>query len=796
MPDPNEYLSRSVSRGDMANELRTGRFDKLSANTNGQQYALGFATVTRVDYEAFKVTIRIETGEEFLRDVPLTFPGAGYRVFLGSLPQVGDICLIGWGMQESGSTRSPYILGWIVPGSTAGHDWLPTQPYSPGDLGFSPTQKAKFEGLADRIRHKLRHMEPGDILASSAKGADLVLNESAMLMNRRGNEIHIRDQDQAIIFRSLQSFSAQAGTRVYSGMVQRDANLLPTQMFSDGVDWDGPRQVDAAGRPLSESELDADPLPALSLTPGTVFQRDRGGSANNDLDFGTLDPYNILPKGLFIAATGQAIRDTTSDANYGGKPFYRVSAEGGDNSVIDPNVDTLTEYRIEVAHTSDGTLPVTEQTDGFDADRLPSAVPQNSASPLSGSDNAPFLEFVLGSVVGNDPFSLTGKELYGVPLRPVIFEGDSRAAKLASGVGFDMETHAAAMFRVRPPLSVTGSPSFWTVTKDGRAMVSIPGPGTTYSAEMAFGSGIRMGMGSTPDGDSFSVESDGRVRLKSLRGHNETNIGIDISSDGGAVRIYGGGALQTGGIAARTAPAGDGETGLPAVSIEAATNLELRAAKKIKLAATELEFTDVNAMTLSGQSGVDIRSGDKVSVSTKVHEVTTMGKIDETFSGPKDSLPTNMPVRSTSFVANPATGNPGGPTDRYSMLYGDRLETFTAGNHTTAVAVGNQNYTTGTGTINILAGTNAINVSNGGVQVVAAAGAVTMSAAAGAVAITASTTVSLTGATAVITAPAVSFPGAHLPPGGVLTDGCINPLTGTPFLVSGVVGVSTIRVGV
>ena len=96
MPDPNQMLSRGVSTGDMKNELRTGRFDQLSANTGGQQYALGFATVTRVDYEALKVTLRIETGEEFLRDVPLTFPGAGYRVFLGSMPQVGDIPHLPW----------------------------------------------------------------------------------------------------------------------------------------------------------------------------------------------------------------------------------------------------------------------------------------------------------------------------------------------------------------------------------------------------------------------------------------------------------------------------------------------------------------------------------------------------------------------------------------------------------------------------------------------------------------------------------------------------------------------------
>ena len=38
----------------------------------------------------------------------------------------------------------------------------------------------------------------------------------------------------------------------------------------------------------------------------------------------------------------------------------------------------------------------------------------------------------------------------------------------------------------------------------------------------------------------------------------------------------------------------------------------------------------------------------------------------------------------------------------------------------------------------------------------------------------------------------VNVPGA---PGGVLTDGCIDSLTGMPFLASGTIGTPTFRVG-
>jgi hypothetical protein len=377
----------------------------------------------------------------------------------------------------------------------------------------------------------------------------------------------------------------------------------------------------------------------------------------------------------------------------------------------------------------------------------------------------------------------------------VIFDGDNRAPTMDTGLGFPIESHAAFMLRISPPLSTTALPSFWSLTKDGRSFLSLTGPGGTWSAEESYGSGLKWGAGSTGQGESFRFDADGAISLHARRGDNRANHGINISSDSGAVRIYGGGSTTVGRTLAASAPVGEGEGGLPAVLIESATNLHLNAAKTIKLTALELDLRNAGSLLLSGNSGVEIRSGDRVSIDPNVYELTCMGQAVETFSGPKNSLPTNMPVKKTSVVATPATGNPGGPTDVYRLVYGDKTEELTAGDHVTDILVGNRTYKVGVGTIKHQSGLNSVSIGPSGISGTATVGGVAFSAPGGAASITASSTVSITGATAVLTAGAITMPGAHLYPGGVLTETTINPLTGLPWTASGTIGVPTVRVG-
>lgn len=792
MPDPTTF-SQPVPTSTMRTPgegVTESPYRQISAN-DATSMSLGVATVMQVDYAKHEVTLRTENGETFeWTPTAMTYPSAGVRHFLGALPLPGDVALVGWGFLESGKSRQPFVLGWFPGGVMAGHDHWPVQPFGQDEYDLTPKDQAVFEGVANRRRHKLRHMLPGNIVGSSAQGSDLVLDESVLLANRRGNELRLRDQDQALVVRTLQQFHAGAGFRVYSGIVQRDATFLPTSMFSDGTDWAAAQQLTAEGVPLDETALAESDVASGYLTPNKVFQRDSAGQriasfpttsdgqAANPFG-GNVDPYVFLQKGLFVDGAG---RSTTSpsDAVYAGKAVYRVSSEGS-NAAVDPFAEALTEYRIEVSHLSDGTLPVTEQTDGFDADRLPGTVPR-LPSGLNDSLNSPFIEFVMGSVVGNDPFSIPGRALYGVPIRPEIFPGGNPVSSpaLGSGVGGLVTEHAAVLLRVSPPLDASSKPSFWSILKDGRVRASVEGPGTDFSAEMSFGAGAHLYAGATPSGESFLLQARGKVSIRTERGSNVDNRGIEIASDTGSVLIRGDGVDQVG---TTVAPTSDGATPPPAVLITSQKNVQVQAGGTLTLSAQRLNLQDVNTLLLSTQAALALQSGDSINQTSKTRNVTSMGKSVETFSGPKDNLPTNGSVRSVAVNTTPATGFLGGTADEYSLVYGDRDETLTAGNHTTTVVVGNLTYQTRAGTWQAISGTNQLVLSSAGLLGNVQAGAVVVSASAGTATITAAQAVSVisTGGTALVRGTTVILSASGGKTGGIVSGADLDPVSGLPL---------------
>lgn len=757
-------VAQSTIRGDR--DIAPSRFDAKDTQSFDDA-RLEQGVVMSVDYEKFTVSIRAMATDYLHVPIPLTFAGAGRRHFLGAMPEIGDVCLLGWGAQQSGATRQPMIVGWLLPGVMAGQDWLPMQEHSPDEWGYSPTERLQWEGIADRTRFKLRHMQPGNIMASSSQGADLVLDESARMMNRRGNEINLRDQDQAIIFRSLQQFHAGAGFRVYSGMVQRDAQLLPTSMVSDGVDWAAAQQLDAEGNPLPVSELAASSVKKGYLTPNAVFDQTlEAGIANG------VDPYYFLQNALLIDDKGRVTAKTTADAVYNGKSIYRVSQDGS-NPSTDPQSKSLTEYRIELTHTTDGSLPVTEQTDGFDADRLPSNIPRDTSELNS---KTPYLEFVLGSVVGNDPFSIPNKPLYGIPLKPVGFSGDQRTPGLVSGINAPMTEHAAFLFKVKSPFDTNAQPSFVSFSKDGKMFLSTTSTGS-YSAEWLFGSGVRLGVGKEANGKSWSMEADGQISLKSLTGDNQTNRGIEIVSDKGAVRIFGGQSETVGGISQRANPTG---SGLPGVTVESATNLLLKGSKGITLSSPLVSFQNVAQMNYSTTSSFLVNSGDAVSISSKVYSINTVGNMNETFGGPRDGDSSNGPLRNTQFVGTASTGVTGGVVDQYAVEYGDREETFKQGSHTTTSKVGNLTYQTEDGYWKARAGENTTVLdSDDGLDTKIKKGDYTINVSSGAVTVTASKRVKITSqGTIAMDGNRILMRANTGKTGGIVSQADIDPISG------------------
>ena len=801
-----------ITKGQVANELGGSTTRKHRAGGGGSEFPLRVAKVTRVNAKKMTVSLYALSGEgDNYTSVALTQASAGARHFLGSIPQVNDLCVIGFAQAESGSSRTPYIVGWISPGVEAGYDWVTTSPTNQDEHALTPAMRVAVKGSFGRRRHKLRQMEEGNIVGSSAQGADLVLDESVTLANRRGNEIILRDQDQALVTRSLQHFHAGAGIRTYSGMVQRDGTLLPTQMIGGDTDWSSTKQVNAEGRALKGSELEESENSDF-LTPDPVF--DAG------LRMGLSDPRQILTRGLYIDDTGRAYDDlVTPDAVYGGKPMYRVSMNPGVNGILDPSVGTFTEYRIEVSHTADGTLPVTEQTDGIDMDRLLPNAPVMGAdgsgdpNPLNRSPNAMMAELILGTAIGNDP--INDRNSYGRPLVPTLYDKNGKFAPglVAAGPTTPVTEHAAFMVRVKNPTDPKAADAFIAITKGGAYRSYFPGAGSK-SHEEFFQTGKRINLGQDTDGQSMAMEATGTLSLWNTgKGRPSDNVGVQLRSDKGAIDLYAGGATTSGAATPSDDPNLTPAGTQTALLLRSGKSALLEAVDRVKIAGQAIELGDADVVSATANTAINMNAGDTINMSSKVLGVTINGKAEYTFGGPKNALPTNGPSRTTTFVSTPLTGGIGGVVDNYEVVYGGRLETFRLGRHDTNINVGSFNVNTmspsvpsvgpGAG-ISLSTGLPLINnklvldpVAGAKLQANSPGGAATLQSTKGQAVVQGALGVALSSPLAIsLTAPSVTVRTPTPFIGGVLTDGCISPLTGRTYLLSGSIGVATFRVGI
>lgn len=795
--------------GNISNhQIRKGMNAAAATNpsTNWAALAIGMARVKEVQYEELKCTLVVLTGEAQVAEytgVDITLPCGGRRHFLGAMPERGDVCYVGWGARESAGTasaKSPIILGWVPAAAWMGHEWIPYQAMERGEAMDTPSDRAITSGTFDRVRFKMRHLAPGNVFASSSQGSDLVLDEGVLLTNRRGNEIRLRDSDQAIIQRSLQSYQAMAGARVYSGMVHREARLLPSTLFSDGKNWDAsPQTIDDR---TPRDDFGTAPHPKSFLTPGQVFSRNVGDTesefaADRGLPMpARIDPFVFLQWGGLIDTGGYRIDDhfPGGDSNtvYGGKALYRVGLnEGGllDNAIArssnlnTPPVEALTEYRIEVTHTSDGLLPVTEQTDGFDSERLPTQAPA-SGNPLA-QGNQPFIEMVLGSVIGNDPYSFLGQPLYGVPLKAQVRDSVGTVSPaMVSALNSPLGEHAATLFKLVSPVpgpNGSTSSSFTSFSKDGRYKAYIAGG--PISAEIATEGGLALSIGGV-----LALNLAGGISINGAAGPG--NVGLNLGSATGAVVLQGGGALNTS-SAAQSALPSIGNTS-PSVVVDGTQGVLVRSDNTVNINASQsVNIANTGAINLNAQNQVSIGTGGNVTVSAGTHAVVITGSETVNYGGPENANPASGPTRQVTFSSIPAMGNLGGVVDRYRMVYGDRLEEFGSagqGNHTTSIiGTGSLVYETNAGSWRCRAGGNSFEVSSttgsshtlatGNHSTVVSTGSIsqtaqtglTLRAIAGAATLAASTSVRLVSPVGPSTGP-------------ILCGSDRDPLTGIPFL--------------
>lgn len=760
LPFTKSDARRAIGHGVQSNNM----------STNWAALSIGLAQIKEVHEEENLVDLVVFQGESQIQEfkgVELTFPGGGRRHILASLPERGDLCVVGWAVRESSGTassKSPIVLGWLSAPSWMGHSWVPYQPMEPGEGMDTPGSRAVASGTLDRVRTKLRHASPGSILASSSQGSDLVLDESVLLTDRRGSEIHLRDNDGAIVSRSVQSFSATSGVRVYSGPVQREADLLPSTVWSDGIYWDQPGQRNADGSPLDSVDLTSFEYPEGFLVPGLPFRRLPGEPSSaferaRDTSFGDhLDPFDFLKWGSFVDDEGFRTSTPQYSAVYGGKPLYRVglTPDGRlDNAVVSrfpesEPVEALTEHRIEVYPSSDGTLPVTEQTDGFDADRLP------HGAGLEDTRSVPLVEWVLGSVVGNDPYHPLSRFLYGVPLKPRVLDS-TESPTLVSAMGSPVETHSATLLRIN---TVSGVPSFSSWTKDGRYFAYVSGgtPGSLGS-EISVASDLSLSVGGT-----LNLDLRGGLRISGGRG-------LSLGGSSSPTIIEGGGGI----------PSSGSVSGSPSVQIRGAREVDVSAGQRLYLHSPTISLRDAESVDLNSQSLLALRSGSRITQASQTLDVSVTGREDRHYGGPRNGDPTTGPVRSVVFAGSPATGLVGGSVDSYHVRFGDREEVFDLGSHKTTARSGSLTYESLAGDLNLRSGTNTVEMKTSGMDVVTNSGSISVRSAAR-VSVSAAQSISVeAGTTATIRGSSVVLKAPGSASGDIVCGSDLDPLTGLPM---------------
>lgn len=733
---------------------------------------LRIAVVRRVDYEAMSVDLMAvgQGNDDQYLSVPLTFPAAGRRNFMGVMPEIHDNCVIGFASREGDHFKQPYILAWLPPGTIPGYNWITTSTHAPGELSMDPATKFQLEGVFGQVRHKLRHLAPGNAFISSSQGSDLVLDESVLLTNRRGNEVLLRDQDQALVVRTLQQFHAGAGFRIYGGIVQRDGRLLLKTVVGNGKDYTGPKQVGRDGATLTPGQLPASAFPVGSILADPVFGPNSGLAIDS-----SINPYSQLERGQFT--NGRILYTSfppTSDAVSGGKPIFRLGLADATSGITSPSaintaVPSLTEYRIEVAHTTDGTLPVTEQTDGFDVDRIPEGTTPEEATNEPPSPNRAFVEFVLGTAVENDMMS----PLYGAPITTQIFAEDNLAPSIFSAEGLGVSDQLAVFLRVRDPTSTTGDQAFVSITKGGVWRSSLTSGECLYT-------------------DNYNLASQGEatfstqqtVTIKSTDGRPQDNVGVSISSDNGAVVISAGGSTSS------SLPATTPTANAPGLLLNSQTNTLIQAQQRVTVSSPTISLQDADTVQVRTASTFAVNSGGAANVTAKTISVTSTGRATYTYGGPLESQSTNAPLRLTKFTAQPTTGFTGGTVDDYTIQYGDLFETIKTGNRRTKVKTGNILFETSNGIAGMKSASNTVTLKKDSIEIKAKKGPVTLESSKDTMSLIASRKISLKAKQQVeVRASAVSFSisGADFP-GGVLTDNCIDGLTGRAFRKGGTFG--------
>ncbi len=473
----------------------------------GDPWGLKLGLITRVDEVTMKCDVKIVTGGGGDRfEIDLTQAMHGPRSFWGGIPEVNSIVILGYRRQHK-QLYEAVILGYIPTGQRLGYRFDPFSAVDPSTV--TPDEAADVQTLfGSSYRVKRLKLRPGDVGGMSSQGAEFTLTKDVRMYNRAGDFIEIRDTDRSITASSLHRVENESGVTRISGPIRRGAFYTYPDIIQSTVQ-----------NGVLTPTLNSNGQQVLIQTAGTP-----GAFAPGATQTGS--------------ATAAAGAKTSTMPPYYGSYVYQAAGPGfagGQNKFAD-GTGALLDVFNNVKE-----FPSTTYSNGrqvYYSNTLP-GVNLEDPNPGAGgeeidgfgiSPRSQYIEYVMGTTVGNDTTASDGQRIYNRPTKPKIF--DDFTSSNSAGT-FTMEevprsplddlevftTAGAYLLAIHPPHVVNDEYFACSISKQGKVFLNVPGS----SVERY------------PDGTkNVSVEANLLGALKAYIGAaSPSNTSINLTCEGG-----------------------------------------------------------------------------------------------------------------------------------------------------------------------------------------------------------------------------------------------------------------------
>lgn len=638
--------------------------EQTNAARDARTY-LWSARIVHVDTETMVCSIRLDTGFGEYHDVPLPAPGGGGpRSWSGVVPERNTKVIIGW--QKFGHRGfKPYIVEFMTTGIYLARDFEPFATVDPADAKSAINQIPDLEddpGVnLGVVRLKLRKVYSGDYLASSAGGADVLLDRDALMTNRAGNEFRLRDADQTAILQTINEFTSNAAGYYRRGLIKRNAYSFLPDLYPLGEDGKVPTVIPKTSPAypalLEFGLIDADGKKTFPDDPSEPFYS-----------------HVVTPDGQHIA--------------------YIVHGEHNHN-FAETNL-CYVEDRAEIRHLSDGIMAVTEEGDGFQID---------PPYPV-------FIEDVRGTVVGNDFHSTAGRPLYKHPLKMAVFKNLEQGAPsdgptfeavdIVQDLGIMDEIGLARLFRVMCPNNA--NQYAFGVSKEGRVYIHVPASraGTPdmkgKSVDLNIQGLVKAIIGSDPNSRKTSMD---------LRLVGGLNLDIGANSDGNSVEVtlHGGVLQRIVNNPASNAPAFQQQVGGSSLKTVSATDMALIGGNSVEEIGGDKSIVATSFLANAGAGGYKVTSaGD--------WGMTILGKTQHQFAQLSTSTWALGKMQMILAGVDTTTHLAGARTT--TLVAGAMSDTVVTGAKSTTVATGAMSFTVGAGSLSATVGAGSLSLTCGG----------------------------------------------------------------------------------